>query len=50
MAPVLSTPQLCQYSWLKDGTVDLWDVALMHDALAAQSENERRWRARQANG
>lgn len=33
---------LCRYESLKDGTLDLEDVALMNDALDIQDENERR--------
>jgi len=38
MAPVLAG--LCSFESLKDGTLDLCDVALMNDALAVKSENE----------
>lgn len=34
---------LCRYESLKDGTLDLCDIALMNDALAAKEENERRY-------
>jgi len=34
---------LCRYESLKDGTLDLADVALMNDALDVQDENERRY-------
>lgn len=39
--------QVCRYESLKDGTLDLADVALMNDALDVQAENERRARAHQ---
>ena len=38
MYPVLSG--LCRYESLKDGTLDLADIALMNDALAVKSDNE----------
>jgi len=41
MLPVLAG--ICQYIWLKDGSVDLNDIALMHDAMAVKAENERRY-------
>lgn len=31
----------CKYESLKDGTLDLVDVALMNEALDVQDENER---------
>lgn len=34
---------MCRYESLKDGTLDLADVALMNDALDVQAENERRY-------
>lgn len=34
---------LCRYESLKDGSLDLGDVALMNDALDVQDENERRY-------
>jgi hypothetical protein len=37
---------LCKYESLKDGTLDLVDIALMNDALTIQAENE--YRARKA--
>ena len=40
MAPVLAG--MCQYESLRDGTLDLYDVALMNDALTARAENEAR--------
>ena len=33
---------LCSYLWLKTGAVDLIDLCLMHDHIAATRENERR--------
>ena len=38
---------MCRYESLKDGTLDLADVAAMNDALDARAENERRWYAAQ---
>lgn len=32
----------CRYESLKDGTLDLVDVAVMNDALAVRAENDRR--------
>lgn len=40
MRPVLRG--LCKYESLKDGSLDLEDIALMNDALDVQDENERR--------
>lgn len=34
---------MCKYESLKDGTLSLYDVALMNDALDVQDENERRY-------
>lgn len=34
---------MCKYESLKDGTLSLFDVALMNDALDVQHENERRY-------
>lgn len=34
---------LCKFESLKDGTLDLSDVALMNDALDVQDENELRY-------
>jgi len=31
---------MCRYESLKDGTVDLDDIALMNDALAVAADNE----------
>jgi len=38
LAPVLAG--LCKYESLKDGTIDLSDIALMNDALACKADNE----------
>ncbi|MEN6629818.1 MAG: hypothetical protein ABFC42_09245 [Sulfuricella sp.] len=35
---------LCRYESLKDGTIDLADIALMNDALAVQADNETQMR------
>jgi hypothetical protein len=40
MRPVLE--RLCQYESLKDGTLDLADIAEMNEALDCQAENMRR--------
>jgi len=40
MRPVLRG--LCKYESLKDGTVDLGDIAYMNDALDVLEENEAR--------
>lgn len=45
MRPVLAG--LCKMESLKDGSIDLCDIADMNDALDVQSENDRRiaqWR------
>ncbi|MNT31529.1 hypothetical protein D3C72_1673690 [compost metagenome] len=44
MAPVLEG--LCKYESLKDGVLDLADVALMHDALAVRADNQAEARRR----
>ncbi|WP_375038594.1 hypothetical protein [Acinetobacter sp. RW6] len=31
---------LCRYESLKDGTLDLTDIALMNDALDVQADNQ----------
>lgn len=36
---------MCRYESLKDGTLDLADIALMNDALAVKADNEARARA-----
>lgn len=33
---------VCKYESLKDGTLDLEDIARMNDALTVKYENERR--------
>ncbi len=40
MRPVLAG--LCKYESLKEGLLDLVDIALMNDALDVQAENETR--------
>lgn len=35
---------LCRYESLKDGTLDLEDVARMNEALDVRAENENRYR------
>lgn len=35
---------LCKYESLKDGTLDLADIARMNDALDVRNENENRYR------
>ena len=40
LTPVLHG--LCRYESLKDGTIDLEDIARMNDALDVKFENERR--------
>jgi hypothetical protein len=40
LRPVLEG--LCQYESLKNGAIDLADVADMNDALNVRAENERR--------
>ncbi|MEF3886532.1 NTP pyrophosphohydrolase [Escherichia coli] len=40
---------LIPYTALKDGSVDLYDIALLNDHLAVKADNQRRiekWRAR----
>lgn len=34
---------MCRYESLKNGSLDLADVALMNDALDVAAENERRY-------
>lgn len=41
---------MCKYESLKDGTLDLADIALMNDALAVSDENERRMHAANTTG
>lgn len=45
MRPI--TRGLCKYESLLDGTIGLYDLARMNDALDVQDENEHR--ARKAN-
>lgn len=45
MRPALRN--VCKYESLKDGTLDLEDVALMNDGLDVMDENDRR--AQEAN-
>lgn len=42
MRPVIRG--LCKYESLKDGTLDLNDIARMNEALDVQTENDRRLR------
>lgn len=35
---------LCRYESLKDGTIDLEDIAKMNDAIDVKIENENRYR------
>lgn len=42
LRPVIE--KMCLYEGLKDGTLDLADLAKMNDALDIKAENERRWR------
>lgn len=32
---------MCRYESLKDGTIDLYDIALMNDALDAIAQNQQ---------
>lgn len=41
MRPVIKG--LVKYEALKDGTIDLADVALLNDALDVEDENRLRW-------
>lgn len=45
MRPVLEG--LCKYESLKDGTLDLADIALMNDALTVKSINTERYQKNQ---
>jgi hypothetical protein len=40
---------LCKYESLKDGTLDLCDIATLNDAIDAEIENAARARAAQEN-
>ncbi len=42
MRPVIE--KLCLYESLKNGTLDLEDIAKLNDALDVKTENERRYR------
>lgn len=42
LRPVLKG--MCKYESLKDGTLDLSDIAMMNDILDVESENESRLR------
>lgn len=42
LGPVMAG--MCKYESLIDGTLALYDVAVMNDALAVKAENERRHR------
>lgn len=33
---------MCKYSELKDGSLDLYDIWVMNEQLAADAENQRR--------
>ncbi|WP_321789249.1 DUF6889 family protein [Burkholderia pyrrocinia] len=35
---------MCSFESLKDGTVDLADIALMNDSLAVRADNEAAFR------
>ncbi len=41
---------MCLYESLKDGTLDLADIALMNDSLAVQADNEALALKRQEDG
>ncbi|VFR33771.1 hypothetical protein BRI6_3166 [plant metagenome] len=45
LAPVLEG--LCKYESLKDGSLDLADIALMNDALAVRADNQAKAERRQ---
>lgn len=45
MRPVIE--KLCDYKSLRDGSLDLEDVAKMNDALDVKAENENRYRKAQ---
>ena len=40
MRPVVEG--MCKFESLKDGTISLWDIALMNEALAVRDENTLR--------
>ena len=41
MRPVIAG--MCKYESLRDGTLNLGDIALMNEALDVRDENGRRW-------
>jgi hypothetical protein len=41
MRPVIEG--MCKYESMLDGTITLYDVSLMNDALDVKAENERRY-------
>lgn len=43
MRPVLAGH--LRYESLIDGSVDLWDIAFLNDAISVKEENERRYLA-----
>ncbi|HEM8999481.1 hypothetical protein QZN01_06400 [Burkholderia cenocepacia] len=45
LAPVHA--QMCRFESLKDGALDLADIALMNDSLAVRADNEAAARRRQ---
>jgi len=45
MLPVLRG--LCTYKDLKDGSLSLYDLALMNEALEVEGENQRRLRSKE---
>lgn len=47
LRPVLEG--MCRYESLKDGALDLEDVAKMNDALDVRAENENRYRKAQGD-
>ncbi|MGR7993832.1 DUF6889 family protein [Xanthobacter sp. ZOL 2024] len=40
----------CKYESLKDGTLDLCDIALINEAIASHDENSRRVQAAMKRG
>lgn len=42
LRPVLKG--MCKYESLKDGTLDLEDIAKMNDIIDVEAENEKRYR------
>ena len=45
MRPVMAG--LCKYESLIDGTLSMYDVGMLNDALDVKAENERRHRAKE---